>query len=60
MKMYIFHYRNINVFNYEVLAQTPLEICAIYAMDKIAKKKSLNFKYMWCKDFRKGIVGLHF
>lgn len=39
MKMYIFHYRDINVFDYEVLAQTPLEICAIYAMDKIAKKK---------------------
>lgn len=43
---------------HEVLAQTPLEFCAMYAMDKISEE-SLDFKYMWCKDFRKGIVGLH-
>lgn len=45
MKMYVFHYRNINVFDYEVLAQTALEICAIYAMDKIAKKKKKKVEF---------------
>lgn len=56
--MPIFHCRNINAFDYEVLAQTPLEVHVVYAVDKISGR-SLSCKYIWCKQIRKRIVGLH-